>query len=78
MFNPKIGDHLARITPPVGSSEGYCQTGVVTEVTETTISMDVQVDMIRRMTFDRRTGFDTAGLGSFIVRPDYLGDQDAN
>jgi hypothetical protein len=72
VFNAKIGELLARITPPEGTSIGYCQSGKVVEVTDTEIVLEVQVDILRRMRFDRKNGLDTVGLGSFIVRPDVL------
>jgi hypothetical protein len=72
MLNPAIGDTLTRIVPPSGSSEGYSQSGKVIEVTDDTIVMAVQADVIRHMRFGRSDGFDTVGLGSFLVRPDWL------
>lgn len=72
MFNAQVGETLARITPPQDSSTGYCQSGKVVEVTDDEIVLEVQVDILRRMRFSRNDGFDTAGLGSFIVRPDFL------
>ena len=72
MFNCKVGEVLSRITPPIGSSEGYCQSGTVVEVSEESITLAVQVDVIRRMKFNRNTGMDTSGMGTFLVRPDYL------
>jgi hypothetical protein len=71
MINATVGDTLARITPPDGFHEGYSQSGQVLEVTDDTIVLLVQVDLPRRMSFRRDTGFDTAGIGSFIVRPDW-------
>lgn len=71
-FNAKIGEILSRITPPQGSFTGYCQSGKVVEVTEEEIILSVQVDIPRRMAFRRSDGFDTSGLGSFLVRPDFL------
>lgn len=67
-----VGETMVRITPPEGFSAAYCQTGVVVEVTDLVIALDVQVDVIRRMLFDRVTGFDRAGLGSFVVRQDWM------
>lgn len=72
MLNPKIGETMLRITPPQRGGEGYSQAGKVDVVTEDTVELIVQVDVPRRMTFSRADGFDTAGLGSFIVRPDYV------
>lgn len=72
MLNCKVGETLCRITPPVGTSEGFCQSGTVVEVSDELITLSVQADVIRRMEFSRKTGMDTSGLGSFLVRPDYL------
>lgn len=72
MLNPKVSAVLLRIVPPSDHSEGYCQSGIVSLVTDTTIVLWVQVDVIRSMSFQRKTGLDTAGLGSFIVHPDSL------
>lgn len=72
MLNPKVGDTMLRITPPQSGLEGYCQAGTVDVLTEETIELIVQVDIPRRMVFRRIDGHDTSGLGSFIVRPDYL------
>lgn len=72
MFNARVGEVLSRITPPERSSVGYCQSGRVVEVTEDEIVLEVQVDIVRLMRFSRANGFDTAGLGTFLVRPDFL------
>lgn len=70
MINSKIGDTLLRVTPPADGRAGYCQAGTVDRITDETIELIVQVDLPRRMVFYRYGGFDTAGLGSFIVKPD--------
>lgn len=72
MFNPKIGDTMLRITPPQNGRAGYSQAGRVDAITEQTIELVVQVDIPRRMVFNRTDGFDTSGIGSFIVQPDFL------
>jgi hypothetical protein len=72
MLTPKIGDILLRITPPNGEGEGYSQAGTVDRITEETIELIVQVDIPRRMTFRRTDGMDTVGLGTFVVRPDFV------
>lgn len=68
MLNPKIGDTLARITPPSLGREGYAQTGEVIHVSESTVVLTVLADIPRRMEFSRQTGYDLVGLGTFIVR----------
>ncbi len=70
MLTPKRGDTLVRITPPSGGRDGYSQAGTVDRVDEETIDLIVQVDIPRRMRFRRADGFDTVGLGTFVVRPD--------
>lgn len=72
MLNPKIGDTMLRVTPPHNGLEGYSQAGKVEVLTDDTIELIVLVDIPRRMVFRRSDGMDTSGLGSFIVRPDYL------
>jgi hypothetical protein len=72
MLTPKIGDTLLRINPPSDGREGYSQAGTVDRMTEDTIELLVQVDIPRRMTFRRTDGMDTVGLGSFVVRPDFI------
>lgn len=72
MFNAKIGETLARITPPLGSSTGYSQCGKVVEVTDEEIVLEVQCDILRRMRFSRITGADLTFPESFLVRPDSL------
>ncbi len=74
MFHTKVGEILSRISPPFNEFEGSCQTGVVTEVTDTEIVVDVQVDVVRRMHFFRRDGRDTLNMGTFLVRPDFLAE----
>lgn len=70
MLNPKHGETWLRITPPSDGQPGFSQAGKVDKVTDTTVELLVQCDVIRRMVFARSTGFDTSGMGSFIVRPD--------
>mgnify|MGYP000858116145 CR=1 FL=1 len=72
MLTPKRGDTLVRITPPSGGREGYSQAGTVDRVDDDTIDLIVQVDIPRRMRFRRSDGFDTVGLGTFLVRPDFV------
>lgn len=72
MFNAEIGETLSRISPPIGTSPGYCQSGTVVEVTESEIVVAVQADIVRHMRFDRLVGMDVSGTGSFLVRPDFL------
>lgn len=72
MLNPKIGDTMFRVTPPQNGRAGYSQAGRVDKLTEETIELIVQVDIPRRMVFSRTDGIDTAGLGSFIVTPDFV------
>ena len=70
IFSSKVGDHLVCITPPNGSSPGYCQSGVVAEVNDETFSIDVIGDVIRRMTFDRSTGMSNEGRTTFLSLPE--------
>lgn len=72
MFNAKVGETLARITPPIGSSTGYAQSGTVVEVTEDEIVLQVLVDIPRQMRFSRQTGAGVADPETFLVRPDFL------
>lgn len=72
MLTAKQGDTLVRITPPSGGREGYSQAGTVDRVDDDTIDLIVQVDIPRRMRFRRADGFDTVGLGTFLVRPDFV------
>lgn len=72
MLTPKLGDTLFRITPPSDGREGYCQAGTVEQVDDEAIDLIVQVDIPRRMRFRRVDGFDTVGLGTFLVRPDFV------
>jgi hypothetical protein len=67
-----IGETLIRVVPPSGHSAAFCQTGEVVEVTDESITLDVLVDVVRRMAFDRTTGLDRSGQGSFLVRPDWM------
>lgn len=59
---------MLRVVPPQGGSEGYAQDGKVVSVSEERIVLEVQVDIPRKMEFHRKDGFDTAGIGSFLVR----------
>lgn len=70
MLNPKPGETWLRITPPCDGQPGFSQAGRVDKVTDTTVELLVQCDVIRRMVFTRSTGFDASGMGSFLVRPD--------
>lgn len=70
MINCKEGDILLRIVPPYKQNPAYSQAGKVTKVTEKTIEMDVQVDVIRKMRFDRTSGLDESGIGSYVVAQD--------
>lgn len=70
MLNPKIGETWLRITPPYNGQPGFSQAGRVAHVSETTVELLVQCDVIRRMSFSRSTGLDTSDMGSFLVRPD--------
>ena len=70
MFNCKPGDILLRVVPPHNKSPAYSQAGKVIEVTDDMITMEVQVDIIRKMTFDRSSGMDRSGIGSYIVQQD--------
>jgi hypothetical protein len=70
MLNVQLGDELLRITPPSEGCLGYSQAGTVSRLTEGTVEILVQADIPRRMEFSRIDGFDTAGLGTFVVRPD--------
>lgn len=72
MLNAKVGDKLSRITPPSDGSEGYCQSGTVVSVTDDSIVVLIQCDSFRHMAFSRVDGMDKAGLGSFVVKPDFL------
>lgn len=71
MLNANLGDTLVRITPPQVGRACDCQSGKVNSVTDTTIALIAQADIMRRMVFCRTDKFDTVGLGSFIVRPDF-------
>lgn len=71
MLTPKVGERMLRITPPEGSSAGYCQMGKVESFDDEIIVVVVLVDGPRHMRFRRKDGFDTSGLGTFLVRPDY-------
>ena len=73
MFIAVPGETLSRITPPLGGDVGMCQSGVVAALTETELLVDIRCPLIRRMRFDRQTGFDMAGQGTFLVRPDFAG-----
>lgn len=70
MLNPKLGETWLRITPPCDGQPGFSQAGKVDKVTDTTVELLVQCDVIRRMVFTRSTGFDASGMGSFLVRTD--------
>jgi hypothetical protein len=72
-INPKIGETWLRITPPSDGQPGYSQAGTVDVVTDESVEVLVQCDVIRRMTFSRQTGLDTSGLGTFLVRHDVVG-----
>lgn len=69
MINAKVGQKMLRITPPHGDSEGYSQDGIVESVDDAEIVLVVQVDILRRMRFNRKNGLDTVGLGTFLVYP---------
>lgn len=69
-INPRSGEIWLRITPPSDGLPGYCQAGTVDLVTEETVELVVQCDVVRRMAFNRQTGLDTSGMGTFLVRPD--------
>jgi hypothetical protein len=64
------GDVAAHHAPPCDGQPGFSQAGKVDKVTDTTVELLVQCDVIRRMVFTRSTGFDASGMGSFLVRPD--------
>ena len=70
MINCKPGDVLLRVVPPVDGRHGYSQAGKVETVTDDTIVLAVQADIVRRMSFNRTDGTDSKGHGSFIVRQD--------
>lgn len=63
---------VIRVVPPSGHSAAFCQTGEVVEVTDESITLYVLVDVVRRMAFDRTTGLDRGGQGSFLVRSDWM------
>ncbi|MBK6616413.1 hypothetical protein [Ottowia sp.] len=71
-MNPKIGDPMTRVVPPEDGNAGYCQTGKVVSVSDAEIVVSIQSDQFRHMTFRRKDGTDTSGMGSFIVIPDFL------
>jgi hypothetical protein len=68
-LNVRVGQEMLRVTPPEEGRHGYSQPGTVVEVNDDQIVLAVQVDIVRRMRFRRTDGFDTEGLGSFIVHP---------
>ena len=72
MINCKPGDVLLRVVPPVDGRHGYSQAGKVETVTDDTIVLAVQVDIVRRMSFNRTDGTDKSRLGSFIVHQDLV------
>jgi hypothetical protein len=69
MFQTHVGEVLTRIAPPIKDQEGTCHTGVVAEVTETEIVLEVQMDTVRHLRFFRRDGRDVHDTGTFLVRP---------
>lgn len=68
--NCKVGDILLRVVPPHSGSPAFSQAGKITAVTDDAIEMEVQVDIMRKMTFDRSTGLDRSGIGSYVVPQD--------
>lgn len=74
MLNPKRGDTMVRVVPPIDGSAGYAQVGIVDLVTDVAIELLVQVDVVRRMRFRRSDGLDTEGIGSFVIPGRLLGE----
>lgn len=66
-LNPTVGETWLRITPPSEGHPGYSQAGTVKRVTDEIIELLVRCDVLRSMVFCRDTGWDTAGLGTFLV-----------
>lgn len=77
MLNPKRGDTMVRVVPPIDGSAGYAQVGTVDLVTDVAIELLVQVDVVRRMRFRRSDGLDTEGIGSFVIPGCILGGANA-
>ena len=71
-LTPRPGETWLRITPPIGGQPGYSQAGTVEQVTDTTVELLVRCDVMRSMNFELDTGFDVAGLGSFLVKSEVV------
>lgn len=79
MLHAKLGETMLRVMPPGENCAGFAQDGEVVEITDTHITLNVQVDVQRKMKFSRFDGRDTAGMGSFLVRSPFLsGGHDAS